>query len=269
MTVALERSAYVFEGLWTNWTKGSIRGLTLTLSPTHATLLTNVLALFITFAGGQIWTLLRFGLHQARLRSLAVDSRKDTPSDRQQVILRNTTTDMTTAQFMLSLVWTTRRTTPSHTNAVLIVILAVFHATLFIVAGAFSGTIAGAGSKVSSRSPYCGVFNTTYLNLMDGGPNAASKEILTQLAQWYAKFSDEIQLSLEYAQKCYLDPDTYAASSTCEVLPQPTIRYNTTVTKGACCRLQIRASLRSVIYSLHRITQSFGFTVSFQRWDLS
>ena len=234
MTVALEPSAYVFEGLWTNWTKGSIRGLTLTLSPTHATLLTNILALFVTFAGGQIWTLLRFGLHQARLRSLAVDSRKDTPSDRQQVILSNTTTDMATAQFMLSLVWTTRRTTPSHTNAVLIVILAVFHATLFIVAGAFSGTIAGAGSKVASRSPYCGVFNTTYLNLMDGGPNAASKEIFAQSAQWYAKLSDEIQLSLEYAQKCYLDPDTYAASSTCEVLPQPTIRYNTTVTKGAC-----------------------------------
>ena len=126
------------------------------------------------------------------------------------------------------------RSTSGFAYAILITILAVFHAGSFIVAGALSGIIAGAGSQVSSRSPYCRVFNETYLNLMDGGPNAASKEIFAQSAQWYTKISGEIQLSLGYAQKCYLDPDNYATSSTCDVLPQPITRYHTTVTKDSC-----------------------------------
>ena len=54
MTQALEPSAYIFEGIWTNHSKTGVRGLTLTLTSAHSTLLTNSLALFVTLAGGQL-----------------------------------------------------------------------------------------------------------------------------------------------------------------------------------------------------------------------
>ena len=69
---------------------------------------------------------------------------------------------------------------------------------------------------------------------MDGGANGDSREIFALSAQFNAKYSDDIQLSIEYAQKCYLDAETYATSSTCDVLPRPTIEYHTTTESGAC-----------------------------------
>jgi hypothetical protein len=53
MAKALDPSAYIYEGYWVNWSKGRLLGPTITLSPTHATLVTNILALFVTIAGGQ------------------------------------------------------------------------------------------------------------------------------------------------------------------------------------------------------------------------
>ena len=69
---------------------------------------------------------------------------------------------------------------------------------------------------------------------MDGGANGASKDIFALSAQFNAKYGDDIQLSIEYAQKCYLDAETYATSSTCDVLPSPTIRYHTSTANGSC-----------------------------------
>ena len=129
MAQALDASAYIFEGVWTNWTKGAVRGLTLTLRPTNATLLTNTLALFVTMAGGQLWTITRFVLHQVRsARAEDSDYRK-----KHQVVLRNTTTDLGTAQFMVNLAWATRqRGTGSQSFAIVIATVAVLHALGFM-----------------------------------------------------------------------------------------------------------------------------------------
>ena len=129
MAQALDASAYIFEGVWTDWTKGAVQGLTLTLRPANATLLTNTLAIFVTMAGGQLWTITRFAVHQVRsARAKDSDYRR-----KHQVVLRNTTTDLGTAQFMINLAWATRRKgTGSQSFAIGIATLAVLHALLFM-----------------------------------------------------------------------------------------------------------------------------------------
>ena len=237
MTQALEPTAYVFEGIWMDWSKTSVRGMTLTLTVEHATLLTNSLALFVTLAGGQLWTILRFSLHQIRAQQSRTTQTHRTAHDQQQVVLKNTMTDLGTAQYMFVLFWKLRHahTTSKATRyAVLISVLAILHAALFLTAGAFSSTLTAAGSKVLSRSPFCGVWNETYYTLMDGGANGASKEIFALSAQFNAKYGDDIQLSIEYAQKCYLDAETYATSSTCDVLPKSMINYSMTTETSSC-----------------------------------
>ena len=129
MGQALGPSAYIFEGVWTNWTRGAVAGVTLTLRPAHATLLTNSLALFVTLAGGQLWTIMRFIFHQIR----SADQVRSESHSKHQVVLRNTTTDLGTAQFMLNLAWTTRRQIPkANSYAMLIATVAIAHAVLFM-----------------------------------------------------------------------------------------------------------------------------------------
>ena len=129
MVQALDPSAYIFEGVWTNWSRGAARGLTLTLRPAHATLLTNTLALFVTLAGGQLWTIMRFSIHQLR----SVPKTCGQNHDKHQVILRNTTTDLGTAQFMVNLVWDSReKGARPNSYAMLIALVAVCHAILFV-----------------------------------------------------------------------------------------------------------------------------------------
>jgi len=60
---------YVFEGVWTNWKKGPVFGLTLTLSPDNVALLLPAITLLISMAGSQLWQLFRFNLHQVRATS--------------------------------------------------------------------------------------------------------------------------------------------------------------------------------------------------------
>ena len=131
MVQALDPSAYVFEGVWTNWSRGAARGLTLTLRPAHATLLTNTLALFVTLAGGQLWTIVRFSIHQ--LRSVPRPKGHGQIHNKHQVILRNTTTDLGTAQFMFNLAWTSKQNALGlESYATLIATFAVVHAILFM-----------------------------------------------------------------------------------------------------------------------------------------
>jgi hypothetical protein len=104
MAQILDKTTYIFKGIWTDWSKGNVRGLTLTLRPTTATLLTNSLALFVTLSGGQLWTILRFAVHQ--LRASPDVEEKVAHRHQQQVVLRNASTDLDIARLMSILAWT-------------------------------------------------------------------------------------------------------------------------------------------------------------------
>ena len=237
MAEALDPAAYIFEGIWTDWTKGSVQGLTLTLCPTSATFLTNSLALFVTLAGGQLWTILRFTLHQ--LQTSHQSGNPNVSHNQQQVVLRNATTDLATARLMWIVMWRSRRDAnrPS-SRAVLIALFAILHATLFMAAGTFSNKFimtagsATAPSLVLSRSKHCGTFNETYYETVAEGLNTSSKENLLLSAQFYEKTNQDVELSLAYARECYMQQPTYYMSSTCNTLKKP--KFEWTNHTGPC-----------------------------------
>jgi hypothetical protein len=229
MPQALDPTAYVHEGFWTDWTKGSIHGLTLTLCPTSANLLIATLALFVTMSGGQLWTIVRFALHQAR-----ASNRYDALGglhNQQQVILRNATTDVATAHLFIRLAWSWRRTAVKpFLSSMVIVLLAMSHAVFFMVAGAFSAALANAGQSVLSRSPYCGDFNASYLATVNNGVNASTTGTFQLSLEFIAKEEHDVQLSLEYARECHM---ASSLSSSCDTFQQPRLNWKT-LQNGSC-----------------------------------
>lgn len=222
MAQALDPAAYVYEGFWINWTKGRIHGSTLTLCPASANLLIATLALFVTMSGGQLWTIVRFTLHQIHA------SRPQVPSmlhKQQLVVLRNTTTDLATARLSFYLAWLWRKDAAKpFSSCTIIIVIAVSHAVFFMVAGTFSATLASAGQSVLSRSPHCGVFNQTYLEIAGSGINANTDELFQLSLEFIAKKERDVQLSLEYARDCYMSQASY---STCNTFQQPKLNWTT------------------------------------------
>lgn len=228
MSQALDPAAYVYEGFWINWTKGRTHGLTLTLCPASANLLIATLALFVTMSGGQLWTIIRFTLHQIH------GSRSQAPSmlhNQQLVVLRNTTTDLVTARLSFYLAWLWRKDAAKpFSSGMIIVVIAISHAVFFMVAGAFSATLASAGQSVLSRSPHCGVFNQTYLEMASNGINASTNELFQLSLEYIAKKGSDVQLSLEYARDCYMSQASY---SSCNTFQQPRLNW-TTLHNSSC-----------------------------------
>ena len=242
MAEALDPTAYVFEGVWTDWTQGRIQGLTWTLCPTKATLLTNSLALFVTLAGGQLWTIIRFSLHQVRASRRPHDHSQSHLE--QQIVLRNTATDLHTMRLMAHLAWLAQRTQGGiFSYPLAIVTLAILHYILFVVAGTLSNTLVDASSgglfsnklqntssPVISRSPYCGVWNSTYYGVATN-LNGHSLEDISLAVQYIAKIDQNVQLSLQYAQECSEDQPDASMSATCNTLQTPRLKFNTNITE--------------------------------------
>jgi hypothetical protein len=243
MAKALDPSDYIYEGCWINWTKGNIFGSTLTLSPTKSTLLTNILALFVAMAGGQFWTVVRFSLHQIRACSRISDRRVSLSFNKEQIVLRNTTSAITTIQLLLTLRWASRKKTCDRPpNSAPVIALAIFSAAFFLVAGAFSNTLINARPQVLSRSPFCGFWNETYLNIAEYGPNTSSVEDFMLYDEALARSEHDIELSLQYAQSCYLEQST--GSSNCDTFQSSALDYtvlgNETCPFGASlCRPEV------------------------------
>ena len=222
MSEALDPAAYVYEGFWVNWTKGRTNGLTLTLCPASANLLIATLALFVTMSGGQLWTIVRFTLHQI----YASRSQSTSMAHNQQlVVLRNATTDLATARLSFYLAWLWRKDSGNPVSSCMIIVLiAISHAVLFMFAGAFSATLASAGQSVLSRSPYCGIFNQTYLEIASNSINVATNEAFKLSLEFIAKKEQDVQLSLGYARDCYMSQAPY---SSCDTFQQPRLNWTT------------------------------------------
>jgi hypothetical protein len=232
MGQALDATAYVHQGFWVNQDKGGVLGLTLTVSSTSATLLTNVVALFVTMAGGQFWTILRFSLHQ--IRALSGNSSGNTLHNQQQVILRNTTSATATAQTLLYLKWSSRKTDQTcaqKSSSLLVVVLAIFCAAFFILAGAFSSTVMDAGPYVISKSPFCGFFNQSYLDIAQGIVPVSTVERETMVDEYVSWDVRDVEHSLQYSEDCYLTDGT--GSTNCNTFKKsklPIATYN----NGTC-----------------------------------
>jgi hypothetical protein len=243
---ALDPAAYIFEGLWTDWTRGRALGLTWTLCPSRATLLTNSLALFVTLAGGQLWTIIRFSLHQFRAAH-----RPKVYSERflqQQVILRNASTDLHTMRLMAQVGWASRNAFGKQFMFPLtIVLLALTHYVVFVAAGTLSNNLINTGSEGTfstkrlnvssaalSRSPHCGTWKPEFVNFASGNLDPTSLETVETSLEFIAKSDRSVQLSLEYAQDCYLANTSYYMSSKCDTFKIPKINFDVKKYTGSC-----------------------------------
>lgn len=72
-------------GIWTDWTRGSILGQTLTLSRNNANLLIAFTASFVVFVGSRIWGIACLSLH----RAYSTAEQRDALHHQRQVLLRN------------------------------------------------------------------------------------------------------------------------------------------------------------------------------------
>ena len=77
--------AYIYQGPWINWNHGLIRGSTITLSIRNGAILIAFLALLVKFAGGQLWGIAKYVIHQRR----ASQSPRSGLYHQIQAILRN------------------------------------------------------------------------------------------------------------------------------------------------------------------------------------
>jgi hypothetical protein len=228
MAELLSSDVHVHQGMWINWTRGPVRGLTWTLSPTKSTLLTNTLALFVALAGGQLWNIIRFGIHQTRA-SYRTEEDSDESRAQQQVVLRNTDTDLGTLRLMLQLAWKSRNTGKHLSFPLLIATLAVLHYGLFMLAGTFS-TLASAGTAVLARGKYCGVYNSTWYNITVGGIDPTSFETIRLSQDAYTDTYRNVELSRE----CYdISPRT-PIDPRCESSIKSRLQFSQRVFKGFC-----------------------------------
>ena len=95
----------VYLGVWTNWSRGRIRGATLTLSRRNGGLLTAFLALFVTLVGARFWRIGCFFIH----RYFASEHARDALCHQRQAILRNAADSTSSHWDLLRACWAWRQ----------------------------------------------------------------------------------------------------------------------------------------------------------------
>lgn len=187
MSTAEGAASYIHEGLWHDWSKPAVLGLTLTVNAYHASIISPAIAIFVAVAGSQLWRLFQFGLHQYRASGR--------PSDflyhQQQVVLRNTGADLNTIWRLLRLgiAWRHQKDIPVLRKSIPLLFWSLLHFVIVIVASVLSTWILSAGNRALSRSPFCGTFNQTYFATVYSA-NVSDPEV-PRLAMEYAAYINE------------------------------------------------------------------------------
>lgn len=181
--------ANVYKGIWVNWSRGTILGSTLTLSDRNGGLLIAFLAIFVSAAGGALWRIISYAIHQSRAK-LAY---QDGLHHQQQVIFRNASTPGSASWQLLQLLfqWWDNAKRPV-LRVVPLAALALVNLFLFALAGVFSAEVTkAAGNEVLVRSPNCGTWAIS--------PNST----LEQQAAFRSKTLLDSTSASTYARSCY------------------------------------------------------------------
>lgn len=124
------------------------------------------LALFVSRAGGHLWAITCFALHQAR----STLSDRDGLHHQQQLLLRNAPNSLTTSWMLLKLSWAWKNKTP-HTvsRTIVLAVPAVTHLAAWSITGISSSQLTLSGDEVLVHSTSCGWMEggSTTTNNMD------------------------------------------------------------------------------------------------------
>jgi hypothetical protein len=208
----MSTDTHIFEGFWINHSHGYIKGATLTVSQKSGGLLASFLAIYITFAGGMLWMILRFVLHQA---NAPPEDSNDGLVRQRQVILRNNGHGAACyALFILPFRW--KQSPGRFLHCVPYALIALLCIVGFGIAGVFSSTISkSAGNSALLVGSLCGVI----------GPSEGDDKTV-------AKFLADTYEAANYARQCYGDNPSLS-SSLCQTYVRPSLPF-TTNANAAC-----------------------------------
>ncbi|KAL8914309.1 MAG: hypothetical protein Q9171_001029 [Xanthocarpia ochracea] len=128
-------------GVWQDFSGGKYKGWNLTTTNQQATILTAFIAIGVTAVGARSWKIYRFLLYQSRRHDLA----KDAMIREQEVILRNSESDLCTLTNVWSLIWAWRsfgRLLPgdklreSHRSSAILLLVSLVHWVVFLLLAA-------------------------------------------------------------------------------------------------------------------------------------
>lgn len=180
----------IYEGVWTNWSRGKVLGSTITLNRRDGGLLISFITLFITQVGTAFWRVLCFTLHQ----NLSAEAPRDALYHQRQAILRNSANGASGLWSLVEVLWTWRRYEKHRPYYRILptIIFTVFFIGSFAVAGIFSSKIAtSTGTEVLVSSEHCGYMDEVH---------STATQYLTILAPYGRKRATD---SDNYAQNCY------------------------------------------------------------------
>jgi hypothetical protein len=198
-------------GLWTNWSRGPVLGVTLTLTQKHGAYLTSFLALLVTYTGGCFWKIACLLMH----RALSSENAKDGVYHQRQAILRNSGSGADGLWRFLQICWAWRKHPQSRIyrrNIGLLSMSAVITA-IFAAGSILSSQIANSmGNEVLISSPHCCWWNT-------------SKASNTDRALIFKQSYQDSAADSRYADFCY---HKNATRGECQIYPKSRLRYNIT-----------------------------------------
>lgn len=177
----------VYMGIWTNWSRGTILGPTLTTTKQYGNLLISFMALFVGFVASRLWRISCLILH--RFYSTATD--RSAIHHQRQVILRNSRSADSALFEILFLFWTWRKSRIQRIAGLIpLVIFSACYLTAFTAAGGFSSNISSSiGDEVLINSPNCGTF--------------VQSDVEKALTIWTEWASDRANSAANYVQQCY------------------------------------------------------------------
>ncbi|KAL7774346.1 hypothetical protein CFE70_005258 [Pyrenophora teres f. teres 0-1] len=190
----------VYLGVWTDWSHGSVKGLTYTTTLQQGGLLVAFLALFVTFTGTCFWTIVSFTIHQM----LSRQAPQNATYHQRQAILRNSGTSGAAAWKFFLLTWAWRKTNwgASVKTTLLPFMVSLISFCAFAAAGIFSSQVATSrGGQVLLVGDKCASYNTSLITPQNQG----------SFQSWVAS---SIRSSANYESSCYSgNASTYSCNN--------------------------------------------------------
>ncbi|KAE8445219.1 hypothetical protein EG329_013591 [Mollisiaceae sp. DMI_Dod_QoI] len=181
----------IITGIWTNHDFGTVKGATLTITTRNGGYLIAFLAILISVAGGNFWTIIRFILHQSK----AAVKNTNAYYAQQQIILRHSDGPIHTARKLIQISWAWRRIMPgSFLRSLHLVTFAFIILSLFSVAAIFSSEVTkAAGSTALLASKNCGYYSVF-------GP---TRDDITANIALHKNIAADFLSATSYAHACY------------------------------------------------------------------
>jgi len=225
MPTASSASDYIYEGVWVNWSKGPVLGSTFTVNSYRASIISPALAIYISIAGSQLWRLFQLALHQRQASS----SEHSLHYHQQQVILRNTVTDLTTLWRLIrvSIAWRHQKDAKVLKESLPLIFWTFVHFALVVLFGIFSSWLLEAGEEVLSRSPWCGTYNTTYLTAVYT-TNGSDVEAVQKAMEYGNYINSRYATVQQHVDICQSSNDG------CEILPAERLNWTSNIVQGGC-----------------------------------